>query len=131
LNVASVGGFQPLPGQAGYGASKAFVLSYTDSLHAELAGTGVTATSLCPGPVATGFGEAAGITQDEAESTLPSFMWETAEAVARAGIAGLDRGRAVVIPGAANRVGAYAGRVLPKSLLLPVMARQHPSLKRT
>src|SRR3954469_21301941 len=46
LNVASVGGFQPLPGQAGYGASKAFVLSYTDSLHAELAGTGVTATSL-------------------------------------------------------------------------------------
>jgi short-subunit dehydrogenase len=131
LNVASVGGFQPLPGQAGYGASKAFVLSYTDSLHAELAGTGVTATSLCPGPVATGFGEVAGITQDEAESALPRFMWESAESVARAGIAGLDRGRSVVIPGAANVVGAYAGRVLPKSLLLPILARQHPSLKRS
>jgi short-subunit dehydrogenase len=57
-------------------------------------------------------------------------MWETAEAVARAGIAGLDRGRAVVIPGAANLVGAYAGRVFPKRLLLPVMARQHPALRR-
>ena len=60
LNVASVAAFQPLPGQAGYGGAKAFVLAYTDALHAELAGTGVTATSLCPGPVHTGFGEAAG-----------------------------------------------------------------------
>ena len=45
------------------------------------------------------------------------------------GIAGLDRGRSVVIPGAANRVGAYAGRILPKSLLVPILARQHPSLR--
>ena len=56
-------------------------------------------------------------------------MWETPEDVARAGIAGLDRGRSVVIPGAANRVGAYAGRILPKSLLVPILARQHPSLR--
>jgi uncharacterized protein len=129
LNVASVGAFQPLPGQAGYGASKAFVLAYTDALHAELAGTGVTATSLCPGPVETGFGEAAGISHEDAEGALPKFMWETAEDVAKAGIAALDHGRSVVIPGAANRIGAYAGRILPKSLLLPVMARQHPSLR--
>src|SRR6185436_11556391 len=47
LNVASVAAFQPLPGQAGYGGAKAFVLAYTDALHAELAGTGVTARSLC------------------------------------------------------------------------------------
>ena len=51
LNVASTAAFQPLPGQAGYGAAKAFVLSYTRSLSAELKGTGVTATVLCPGPV--------------------------------------------------------------------------------
>jgi uncharacterized protein len=130
LNVASVGAFQPLPGQAGYGGSKAFVLSYTDALHAELAGTGVTATSLCPGPVETGFGEAAGISHEDAEGALPKFMWETAEDVAKAGIAGLDRGRAVVIPGAANRVGAYAGRILPNRLLVPILARQHPALRR-
>ena len=129
LNVASVAAFQPLPGQAGYGGAKAFVLAYTDALHAELAGTGVTATSLCPGPVHTGFGEAAGISQEDGESALPRFMWETPEDVAQAGIAGLDRGRSVVIPGAANRVGAYAGRILPKSLLVPILARQHPSLR--
>ena len=67
LNVASTAAFQPLPGQAGYGAAKAFVLSYTRSISAELKGTGVTATVLCPGPVSTGFGEAAGFTKEEEE----------------------------------------------------------------
>jgi hypothetical protein len=130
LNVASVGAFQPLPGQAGYAAAKAFVLSYTDSLHAELKGTGVTATSLCPGPVKTGFGEAAGFSEDETDGALPAFMWETAEDVAAAAVAGMERGKRVVIPGAANLVGAYAGRIAPKSLLVPILARQHPALKR-
>lgn len=128
LNVASTAAFQPIPGQAGYGASKAFVLSYTDALRAELKGTGVTATTLCPGPVETGFGEAAGISDDDAKA-LPAFMWVTAAAVARAGVAGLDRGRAVVIPGPANLIGAYAGRITPKSLLVPLLARQHPALR--
>jgi short-subunit dehydrogenase len=129
LNVASVGAFQPLPGQAGYAAAKAFVLSYTDALHTELKGTGVTATSLCPGPVETEFAEAAGFDQAEAEAALPKFMWETAEDVAKAAVAGLDKGRTVVIPGAANRAGAYAGRIAPKALLLPILARQHPALR--
>lgn len=131
LNVASVGAFQPLPGQASYAAAKAFVLSYTDSLHAELKGTGVTATSLCPGPVETNFGEAAGFTADETDGALPRFMWETAEDVAKAAVAGMEKGRRVVIPGAANAVGAYAGRIAPKSLLVPILARQHPALKRS
>jgi short-subunit dehydrogenase len=130
LNVASVGAFQPLPGQASYAAAKAFVLSYTDSLHAELKGTGVSATSLCPGPVQTNFGEAAGFTQDETDGALPAFMWETAEDVARAAVEGMAKGRRVVIPGVANVVGAYAGRLAPKSLLVPILARQHPALKR-
>ncbi len=130
LNVASVGAFQPLPGQASYAAAKAFVLSYTDSLHGELKGTGVTATSLCPGPVKTGFGEAAGFSDAEAEGALPSFMWETAADVAAAAVEAMAKGRRVVIPGAANVVGAYAGRLAPKSLLVPVLARQHPALKR-
>lgn len=130
LNVASVGAFQPLPGQAAYAAAKAFVLSYTDSLHGELKGTGVTATSLCPGPVKTGFGEAAGFSDEEAEGALPSFMWVAAVDVAQAAVEGMAKGRRVVIPGPANVVGAYAGRLAPKSLLLPVLAKQHPALKR-
>jgi short-subunit dehydrogenase len=92
LNVASMAGFGPLPGQAAYGAAKAFVLFYTHSLRGELGGTGVTATALCPGPVDTGFGEAAGFTKEEAENSLPRVMWVPADQVAQAGIDGLAAG---------------------------------------
>ncbi|BBX98865.1 hypothetical protein MLAC_41590 [Mycobacterium lacus] len=131
LNVASIAAFGPLPGQAAYGAAKAFVLSYTHSLRGELRGTGVTATALCPGPVDTGFGEAAGFTKEEAESALPRVMWIPADRVARAGIDGLAAGKAVVVPGRVNRVSAAFFRVAPPGLLLPVLARSHPAMKRS
>jgi short-subunit dehydrogenase len=129
LNVASTAAFQPLPGQAGYGAGKAFVLSYTQSLAGELRGTGVTATTLCPGPVHTGFGERAGFSKEDAEAALPAVMWVSSPDVARAAVEGLDRGRLVVIPGRANRVAAAVSQVTPRSLLLPVLAKSHPGLK--
>ncbi len=130
LNVASTAAFQPLPGQAGYAACKAFVLSYTRSLNGELAGRGVTATALCPGPVATGFGEAAGFSKEDAEKALPSFMWESVEAVAQCGIDAMAKGHPVAIPGAANRVSAALANLTPKRLLVPILARQHPGLRR-
>jgi short-subunit dehydrogenase len=130
LNVASVAGFGPLPGQAAYGAAKAFVLSYTHSLRGELRGTGVGATALCPGPVDTGFGEAAGFSKEEAESALPRVMWVPADAVAQAGIDGLAAGKAVVVPGRVNRVASALFRVAPPELLLPVLRRGHPAFKR-
>lgn len=129
LNVASTAAFQPLPGQAGYGACKAFVKSYTESLAAELRGTGVTATVLCPGPVDTGFGERAGFTKQDAEAALPSFMWESAEAVATCGIDALDKGRVVAVPGRANRLAASFAHHAPNRLLVPLLAKQHPGLR--
>ena len=129
LNVASTGAFQPLPGQAGYGAGKAFVLSYSESLSGELRGTGVTVSVLCPGPVDTGFGERAGFAKEEAEAALPAFMWESAETVARVGIHALERGRTVAIPGTANRIAARIGHLAPNSLLIPLLARNHPGLR--
>ena len=129
LNVASTAAFQPLPGQAGYGASKAFVLSYTQALQAELRGRGVTATALCPGPVETGFAEAAGIGDDVAGEALPKVMWVSAESVAAQAVDGMAKGRSVVIPGTANRALARISHHLPRRLLLPVLAKQHPSLK--
>jgi len=128
LNVASTAAFQPLPGQAAYGASKAFVLSYTRSLSAELKGTGVTATVLCPGPVDTGFGEAAGFTKKEADETLPAFMWVPVTDVAKAAVEGMDKGTLVVIPGFANRAGAAFAHLMPKRVLLPFLAKNHPGL---
>ncbi len=129
LNVASTAAFQPLPGQAGYGGCKAFVLSYTRSLGGELKGTGVSATALCPGPVDTGFGEAAGFAKDEAEASLPSFMWESPEAVAKTGLDALAAGHPVAIPGTANRLGATFAHLAPKRLLVPLLASRHPGLK--
>jgi short-subunit dehydrogenase len=129
LNVASTAAFQPLPGQAAYGGSKAFVLSYTQSLAQELKGTGVTATALCPGPVETGFAAAAGIGEDEAGESLPRIMWVSAEDVAKSGLDALAKGKRVAIPGTANRVLAVVAAHTPRALVLPVLARQHPALR--
>lgn len=129
LNVASTAAFQPVPGQAGYGATKAFVLSYTHAIRAELAGTGVTATTLCPGPVQTGFGETAGISDEEAQ-VLPKVMWLTAEQVAKQGVDAMIAGKAVVIPGVANRIGAAVADITPRGVLARILAKQHPSLNK-
>jgi len=130
LNVASTAAFQPMPGQAGYAASKAFVLSYSEAVAGELRGTGVEVTTLCPGPVETEFGDAAGFTHQESSGALPAFMWEDAADVAEAAVAGLEKGRLVVIPGAANRIGSIAAQLTPRTLLLPILSRQHPAMKR-
>jgi uncharacterized protein len=130
LNVSSVAAFGPIPGQAAYGAAKAFVLSYTHSLRGELRGTGVTATALCPGPVDTGFGEKAGFSKEEAEAALPRVMWIPADKVAQAGIDGLEAGKAVVVPGRVNRIASALFRVAPPESLLPLLIRSHPAMKR-
>ena len=129
LNTASTAAFQPLPGQAGYGASKAFVLSYGRALGAELRGTAVSVTTLCPGPVETGFAEAAGMTDQEAAESLPKIMWIPAQDVARAAVEGLAAGRSVVIPGTANRAAAGLAHLTPKALLVPLLAKRHPALE--
>jgi uncharacterized protein len=130
LNVSSLGGFGPLPGQAAYGAAKAFVLAYTRTLRSELRGTGVSATALCPGPVATGFSDAAGFDKGEVEGVLPSVMWQPVDKVAVAGIDGLAAGKAVVIPGRVNRLAAAFYRLAPQEPLLSLYARQSPAMRR-
>jgi uncharacterized protein len=129
LNVSSTAAFQPLPGQAAYGASKAFVLSYSHALRGELRSTGVTVTALCPGPVETGFSEAAGISDAEATAALPKMMWIPAVEVAKAAVSGMDTNKAVVIPGAANRISAAAAWLSPRGVLVPLVAMRHPALR--
>jgi short-subunit dehydrogenase len=124
LNVSSLAGFYPLPGQAAYGAAKAFVLSYTESLRNELRGTGVVASALCPGPVATGLDDVAGFRVGERAAVLPSVMWKSADDVARAGIDGLAANKGRVVPGRANWLAAAFCRVAPHERLLPLLARR-------
>ena len=130
LNVASVAAFQPLPGQAGYAAAKAFVLSYSRALAEEVRKRGVTVTALCPGPVETEFAEAAGLDESEAASCpAPVHVGVVRRTWRPKAIEGLEKGRQVVIPGAPNWIGAGVGHLTPRRLLMPLLASRHPSLK--
>jgi hypothetical protein len=110
LNIASTAAFQPVPYQAAYGASKAFVLSFSQALWAETRGSGVTVTALCPGPTRTGFVDALG--SDASDTALYGHL-AAPEPVVAAGLRALDRGRPVTIAGLRNRVMAISGRFLP------------------
>lgn len=121
LNVGSLAGFQPQPHNATYAATKAFVNSFSEAVASELAGTGVSMTVLCPGPVATEFGQVAGVS--DIESRLPRFMSQSAQDTARAGIEGMEKGKRMVFPGRTDGLVAQAGRMVPRSLLLPAWAR--------
>jgi short-subunit dehydrogenase len=121
LNVASLAAYQPLPGFATYAATKAFVQTFSEALHAELRGTGVSCTVLSPGPVATEFGEVAGA--DHASSHMPGFVTVSPEEVAAAGVKGMLRGRRTVLPGIATKALATGGRLVPRTMLLPVARR--------
>ena len=117
LNVASTAAFQPGPGSAVYFATKAYVLSFTEALHQELKGSGIKVSALCPGPTATEFGEVAGYKGP----ALKRFKGD-AIGVVKAGLDGLDRNRAIVIPGFANKAGAQASRWLPRSAVRRIIA---------
>ncbi len=121
LNVASTAAFQPLPGFASYAATKAFVLSFSEALNAELSNTGVSCSALCPGPVKTEFAGVAGSTM--MEDSLPDFTLVSAEEVARKAVDAMENGSRTAIPGTANQLQALLGRIAPRSLVLPIASK--------
>jgi len=121
LNVGSLAGFQPQPSNATYAASKAFVNSFSEALHAELAGTGVSCTVLCPGPVKTEFADSAGVAHLDGRGS--SLLWATPEQVAQSAVEGMAKGKRTVMPRAADQVAGALGRLAPRSVLLPVAQR--------
>jgi len=113
LNVASTAAFQPGPKMAVYFATKAFVLSFTEALHEELRPHGVKVTCLCPGPTRTEFGEVAGFGGNGAFDKVAMEAGEVVEA----GLKGMDRNRAVIVPGLVNKIGAISTRFAPRSVV--------------
>jgi len=113
LNVSSTAGFLPTPQNAIYAATKAFVTNFSQALAEELEPDGVVVTALCPGFTRTEFQERAKVDV----SSLPELAWQSADEVARTGLADLLRGRALSIPGAHNRVLAGALQLIPRSAL--------------
>lgn len=121
LNVASTAAFQPGPVMAVYYATKAYVLSFSEALAFELKPSGVGVTCLCPGPTRTGFQARA---HQEGARLLDVGLMDAA-VVARAGVNGLFRGRAVVVPGFMNRVGVWVVRFSPRRAVLWVINWLH------
>ena len=113
INVASTAAFQPGPNMAVYFATKAYVLSFTEALHEELKPHGVKVSCLCPGPTRTEFGEVAGF---KGNGMFDRVAMESQEVVAT-GISGLDRNKAVVVPGLANKFGAASPRFAPRQVV--------------
>jgi short-subunit dehydrogenase len=120
LNVASTAAFQPGPRMAVYFATKAYVLSLTEALAEELRGTGVSATAFCPGVFASGFQEVAGI---ESSRLVRGRSMPTSRDMALAAISAMDRGAVVAVPGTFNKLGAFAPRLAPRSLVRRMVAR--------
>jgi short-subunit dehydrogenase len=118
INVASSAGFQPLPYEAVYSASKAFAMNFSDALHVETKGTGVTVTSVNPGPVPTEWQGVAGL---DAVPKMPPNV--SAEQVAREGIEAAEKGKRSIIPGFATRLSMLATMPAPRALKLRVMER--------
>ncbi len=115
LNVASLAGFQPIPSMAVYAASKAYVLSLTESLAEELRGTGVKVTALCPGLTDTNM-----VTSIKAQSRTaqwtPSFLISDPRAVARQAYKALMSGQTILVPGLPNQMAAAWSQVTPRWL---------------
>lgn len=112
MQVSSVAAFQPCPGYAAYGASKAFVLQHAEALAEELRDSGVKVTALCPGTTNTEFFDISGHTRNQLQDAT---SMEPAE-VAEKAIEAMLRGRRVYVPGLANRLGATGVRFLPRRL---------------
>ena len=116
LNIASIAGFQPIPGMAVYSATKAFVHTFSEAVHEELHGTGVSCTVLCPGPVPTEWADVA----DAHQFSIPIAQVSPRD-VAEAAITGMLEGKRTVVPGLVPNIVGLAGRFTPRGVLLPAL----------
>lgn len=119
INVASMAAYQPVPYNATYAATKAFVLSLSEALHEEAKTHGITVTCLCPGPVRTEFQQVAGIkaTRMRGRPLLRYMAGESAVGVVETALAALDAGKDVAVPGVVNQAITRTARALPRSFV--------------
>ncbi len=125
LNVASTAAFQPGPLMAVYYATKAYVLSFSEALREELRDSGVTVTTLCPGPTRSGFQSEAGI---EASPLVQRLPLPSSRKVAEYGVRALLRGKGIAVEGWLNRLQVASLRLLPRKLV-PALVRRAQEIR--
>ncbi|HUC32677.1 MAG TPA: SDR family oxidoreductase [Ilumatobacteraceae bacterium] len=114
LNVSSVASFQPAPDLAVYAATKAYVTSFSESIHEEVRGDGVHVTALCPGLTRTEFIDVSNMSGERTE--FPSFMWLEAKEVAEEALHDVAKGRALSVPGAIYKSMSLASSMTPRGI---------------
>jgi len=119
INISSLSSFQPYPNGANYGASKAYVTSFSKAIHTELEGSGVRVLALCPGFTRTSYHDAAGIRR----TPIPDRLWLRPDEVAAEGLAALRTGRSVRVVGVAYRAWAGLTKVVPDVLIRRLLVR--------
>ncbi|MBM7367270.1 SDR family NAD(P)-dependent oxidoreductase [Gordonia hydrophobica] len=127
LVTGSTAGNQPSPNNATYAASKAFANTLAESLHGELAGSGVTCTLLAPGPVRTEFAAVSNL--GAIERRLPGFAWVTPEVAAEAAVRGAAKGQRRVVPGTTAKLQDLGGKYTPRSILNPILRTAYGDLR--
>ncbi len=124
LNVSSSAGFLPIPGDAVYAATKAYVTSFSEAIRAEVRGKGVSVCAVCPGPVRTEFQQVAKRPGGQPETGSKIFFVSTARVV-RAALAALEADRPLVIPGFAMKFAMILTRLMPM-LVVRLILRLSP-----
>ncbi|MBI5215308.1 MAG: SDR family oxidoreductase [Ignavibacteriae bacterium] len=122
MNVASVAAFLPGPKMSVYYATKAFVRSFSEALSEEVKGTGITVSTLCPGPTETEFQHHAGMANMH---LLKSVFMMNANSVAESAYAGMIEGKRIIIPGVLNKLLVFCIRFLPQKILLAIVHSLH------
>ena len=115
LNVSSLAGFIPAASSATYGATKAFVTSFSQAMHEELRAEGIDVSALCPGFTRTEFQQRANALSEAGK--IPDRLWQSAAEVASAGLDGVAANKAIVVPGVHNKAAASIASALPKAAL--------------
>ena len=126
LISGSAAGNSPIPNNAAYSSSKAFLNTFSEALHVELKGSGVNVTLLAPGPVNSGLPDF--VEASTVDNVIPDYMWVTTEYTAKASLDGLGRNKMRVVPGIPAKAMSLVSQYAPRALLAPIVGNVYKKL---